>query len=248
VSYPPPPGPPSGPPNQPSQNSGWQQQPYQPHGGQPQGGPYQPQGGNWQTAPPYGGPPRKDRAGLIVVVIAILLVFVLGVGGFVAYNLTSGSSDGGTAPAPAPSSVPIEPTPTDETPTGLPTAMPSPTQPPKPPTQPPTKAPTQPVPSKPVGGKGTKTAAIALAGKFVGLLNAGNSAAATALGCADTKAMIPTLISVWIKAPTSLKLGDVALGQDPYIISMSGTTGGKKMDGMVIVQGSCVRVFQLSPA
>jgi hypothetical protein len=29
---------------------------------------------------------------------------------------------------------------------------------------------------------------------------------------------------------------------------MSGTTGGKKMDGMVIVQGSCVRVFQLSPA
>ncbi|WBQ05539.1 hypothetical protein [Kribbella sp. CA-293567] len=239
MSYPPPPGPPGqGPQNGPP---GWQSQPYQ-----PQGGPsYQPQGGNW-AAPPYGGPPRKDKAVLIIVLIAILLAVVLGIGGFVAYRLASGNSSDGTAPAPAPSSVPVAPTPAEESPTAPPPTVPSAIPTPAP-TKLPTKVPTLPVPSKPVG-RGTKAAAVALAGRFVGHLNAGNENAATALSCAETRQLFPSLMRVWIAAPTSLKLSDVAIGQDPYIIAMSGTTNGKKMEGMVIVQGSCVRVFQLSPA
>jgi len=65
------------PPERPSQNPGWQSQPYQPASGY-QPGNYAPGG---PAAPNYGQPPRKSRAGLIIVLMLVLLIAVLGVGG-----------------------------------------------------------------------------------------------------------------------------------------------------------------------
>ena len=64
------------------------------------------------AAPDYGRPPRKNRAGLIITLLLVLLVAVLGVGGVVAYRLISDKTS--SAPAPlrtsaAPASTP-EPT------------------------------------------------------------------------------------------------------------------------------------------
>ena len=242
MSYPPPPGPPdSRPPGPSSQNPGWQSQPYQSQ-------PYQPQGGNW-AAPQYGGPPRKGRAGLIIVVIILLVAVILGIGGFVAYRLTAGESGNGGGPDPAapPVSSPTSAaTPRRSVPTAVPSQVPS-----KPPTKLPTAAttrPTQPGPTKPGGKVANAAGAAALAAVFVSRLNAGTTDTAAAMACEDTKDIVPILIQNWIKSPTNLAASDVAVGQDPYLVMISGTTGGKKMSGMVIVQGSCIRAFSLSPS
>ncbi|MEU4391074.1 hypothetical protein [Kribbella sp. NPDC023855] len=238
MSYPPPPGSSDPrPQDRPGQNPGWQSQPYQP------------QGGNW-AAPQYGGPPRKDRAGLIIVVIMMLVAVILGIGGFVAYRLTSGESGGDPDPAAPPVSSPASaatPTlPQRTVPSMVPSKMPS-----KAPTPPPTAAttkPTKPAPTKP-GGKVTNAAgAVNLAYTFVSRLNAGNTQAATALACEDTKQIIPILIETWIKPPTKLAISDVAIGQNPYLVPITGTVEGKKMGGIVIVQDSCIRAFNLSPS
>lgn len=231
MSYPPPPGQQNPPPQgRPDPTPGWQSQPYQAQ-------PYQPQGGSWAT-PPYGGPPRRSRAGLIIVMIVVLLIVVLGIGGFLAYRLTSGTSDGGTAPAAPPPTTGkgTQPAPTKTVPSAVPSKIPV-----KP-------VPTKVIPSKPVNGKPTKATAFALAGRFAAALNADNVEAATALGCADTKAMLPSLISIWVKAPTSFTVTDAVIGDGPtFLIPIAGTTHGQKMGGMVIVEGSCIRVFQVSP-
>jgi flagellar basal body-associated protein FliL len=219
VSYPPPPGPQGPPPqNPPAQNPGWQQPTYQP------------QGGNW-AAPPYGTPPPKNRAGLIIVLIVVLVAAILGIIGFVAFRLTSGGSDnGGTAPAGPLTSTAAAPK----------TA----------PSRAPTKAvPTKPVPSKPVTSQpaaGTKQAAFALAERFAGQLNGGNTDAAVAMSCADTRTTMPTLISVWIGGPTKLTVNQPVSGQDPYFVRFTGTTKGHQVSGMIIIEGPCVKVFQLA--
>lgn len=231
VSYPPPPGPQDPrPQDRPSELPSWQQQPYHP------------QSGNW-AAPPYGGPPRKSRAGLIIVLIVVLVLAILGIGGFVTYTLTSSDNGSGTAPAPSPSAAPVS----------TPTRKATPPAPPKTvPSVAPTKAvptkvvPTKMVPSKPVGTSGAD--AVALAGRFVAQLNADNTEAAIAMGCTETRSLIPTLISALIKAPTKLTVTSAAIGQNPYIVQISGTTKGQTMSGMIIVQDTCIRVFQLTPS
>ncbi|WP_020386767.1 hypothetical protein [Kribbella catacumbae] len=228
MSYPPPSGPQD---PRPQDLPSWQQQPYQP------------QGGNW-AAPPYGGPPRKNRAGLIIALIVVLVLAILGIGGFVTYTLASGENDGGTAPGASPSGAPIN----------TPTRNASPPAPPK------TSAPTKPVPSKAVPTKvvptkavpsrptgTTKADAVALAGLFVGHLNADNTEAAIALSCSEVKSLIPTLISALIKAPTKLTIDGAAIGQNPYLVQISGTTKGQTMSGQVIIQDACIRVFHLTP-
>jgi hypothetical protein len=238
VSYPPPTGPQDQRPQGPSsQTPGWQSQPYQP------------QGGNW-AAPQYGGPPRKNRAGLIIVVIMILVAAILGIGGFVAYRLTASESGNGGGPDPA--APPVSSPTSGVTPTlprrSVPTTVPSKVPSTAPSRVPPTAATTKPGPSKP-GGKVTNAAgAVNLAYTFVSRLNAGNTDAAAALACDDTKQIIPILIQNWIKPPTKLAISDVAIGQNPYLVPITGTTGGRKMGGMVIVQGSCIRAFSLSPS
>ncbi|GAA0936495.1 hypothetical protein GCM10009554_24050 [Kribbella koreensis] len=194
---------------------------------------------NWAT-PPYGTPPPKNRAGLIIFLIVVLIALIIGVIGFVAYRLTSGSggSDGGTAPAGPLTSTQV---------TTAPKPAPSKVVPSKPVLSKP--APTQTAPSKPVVSKpaaGTKQAAFALAGKFAGQLNAGDTDAAVAMTCADTKATMPTLIDFWIGGKTSLTVSEPVLGEDPYVVRFTGTTKGQQVTGMVIVQGPCVKVFQLS--
>lgn len=227
MSYPPPPGPQGPPPqNPPSQNPGWQQPTYQP------------QGGNW-AAPPYGTPPPKNRAGLIILLIVVLVAAIIGIVGFVSYRLTSGGSDnGGTAPAAAPTS-----TKATTAPSKAPTkALPSKTVPSKPV---PTKtAPSKPVTSNPVAG--TKQAAFVLAGKFTEQLNGGHTDAAVAMTCADTKSMMPTLIDYWIGGKTSLAVSEAVLGGDPYVVRFTGTTKGQQVLGTIIIEGTCVKVFQLS--
>lgn len=234
MSYPPPSGPQDPrPQDRPSQQPSWQQQPYQP------------QGGNW-AAPPYGGPPRKNRGGLIIGLIVVLVLAIVGIGGFVTYNLTSGDSANGTAAAsPSPSGPPV-PTQPSAPPKTVPSAVPTKAVPSSVPSPAPSSAPSKPVGTAPVGT--TPANAVALAGRFVSNLNAGNTEAATALGCADTRALIPTLIGSLIKAPTNLAVDGKAIGQDPYLVQISGTTNGKSMAGMVIIQGGCVRVFNLSPS
>lgn len=241
MSYPPPPGP-QNPPSQgrPDQQPGWQAPPT----GQSQPGwqsqPYQPQGGNW-AAPPYGGPPRRNRAGLIIILIVVLAVVLLSITGFLAYRLTAGEDNGGTAPAPAPSPT-RQATPTAPSKT-VPSAVPS---------KVPTKVvPTEPVPSQPATTKplpGSKIAARVLAGDFVARLNAGNADGAAALACADTKSAMPFLIGAMIEAPTKLTVNDPVIGQDPYLVPVTGSTKGEKVSGTVITEGSCVKAFQLTPS
>ncbi|MEV6418004.1 hypothetical protein [Kribbella sp. NPDC051718] len=221
MSYPPPPGPQGPPPqNPPGQNPGWQQPTYQP------------QGGNW-AAPPYGTPPPKNRAGVIIFLIVVLVAVILGIVGFVTYRLTSGGSDsGGTAPAAPPASTKT---------TTAPSKVPTKAAPSKP-------VPTKTTPSKPVAtepASGTKQAAFALAGRFAAALNADDTAAAVALTCRVTQEIVPALISNWIKPPTKLTVTNAVVGQDPFVVPISGTTNGQRMGGMVIVQGSCVQVFNL---
>ncbi|NEA33386.1 hypothetical protein [Streptomyces sp. SID13031] len=228
MSYPSPPGP-QNPPPQGGQNPtpGWQSQPYQ-----SQSQPYQPQGGNW-AAPPYGGPPRRNRAGLIIVLIAVLLVAVLAIAGFLAFTLTAGNDDGGTAPAaPPPTTGKVtQPVPSKT----VPSAAPS-------------KIPTKPVASKPVTSRplpGTERAALNLAVSFIARLNAGDTDGAVALTCADTKSTMPILVNLWIAAPTKLAASEPVIGQDPYLVPFTGTTKGSKVSGTIITQGPCVRIFQL---
>jgi hypothetical protein len=227
VSQPPPPVPQGPPPqNPPSQNPGRQQPTYQP------------QGGNW-AAPPYGTPPPKNRAGVIIFLIVVLIAGILGIAGFVTYRLTSGGSDnGGSAPAAPPVSTTPSRVPTKAAPSKPVAGKPVPSK-----TAPSKTAPSKPVVPEPEAG--TKQAAFALAGRFAAALNAGNTAAAVALTCRVTQEIVPALISNWIKPPTKLTVTNAVAGQDPFVVPISGTTNGQQMGGMVIVQGACVQVFNL---
>jgi len=228
VSYPP-----SGPQDPPGQNSGWQSQPYQPQGYQP--GNYPPGG---QAAPPYGQPPRKNRAGLIIILLLVILIAALGVGGVIAFGLVAGDGEASPEPGPATSVAPPASTPTAKK--SIP--APQPTRTVKPPT---TKPPVTP-PVRPAVDPAE------LARRFVAQLNANNPAAATALGCAGTKQFLPTLIEQWIAPPTKLTVGD-PIGQQPtFLVPLSGTTKGAAVSGMVIVRkvGNaplCLQVFRVTP-
>jgi hypothetical protein len=233
VSYPPPGPQDPRPQDRPGQSPGWQSQPYQPQGYQP--GNYAPGG---PAAPTYGQPPKKSRAGLIIVLLVVVLIAALGVGGVLAFGLVSNSGDdaGGTAPAPGPGSsvVPQEsPTPEKSIPAPQPTKTFRPT-------------PTAKPPVTPAGDPAD------LAARFVAQLNANSSTGATALGCEDTKIFITTLMDQWIKPPSKLVAGD-SIGDGPtYIVTVTGTTKGGAVKGFVVVQKTseaklCVQVFQLSP-
>ena len=229
--------PPSGPQDprpqdRPGQNSGWQSQPYQPQGYQP--GNYVPGG---QAAPPYGQPPKKNRAGLVIVLMLVILIAALGVGGVLAFGLVSDRTEG--SPDPEPSvAPPASATPERSIPAPQPTKTFKPTV--KPPVTPTVRPPV-----KPAGGPAE------LAQRFVAQLNANNPTAATALACADAKQFIPILMGQFIGPPSKLTVGD-PIGQQPtFLVPLSGSTKGAAVSGMVIVQklGSeplCVRVFQVT--
>lgn len=226
MSYPPPGPDASRPQDRP--NSGWQprpyqQQPYHP-GGTGTGGP------NW-GGPGYGGPPKKNRAGLIIILTLVFLIAILGIGGVLAFGLVSGDN-GASSPDPAPATSVAPPA---STPT---VARPQPTKTVKPPTAKP--------PVKPAGDPAE------FAKRFVAQLNANNRAAASALACANTKALLPTLIEQWVAPPTKLTAG-ISIGQQTtFIVPISGTTKGSAVNGLILVrkvgnEPLCVQVFQLAP-
>jgi hypothetical protein len=154
----------------------------------------------------------------------------------IAFGLVAGEGEASPAPGPATSGAPPASTPTPKK------SSPAPQRTSKPPT---TKAPGTP-PVKPAGNPAE------LARRFVAQLNANNPAAATALGCASTKQLLPTLIEQFAAPPTKLIVGDPIGQQVTFLVPLSGTTKGAAVSGMVIVRkvGNdplCVQVFQLTP-
>jgi hypothetical protein len=234
VSYPP-----SGPQDprpqdRPSQSPGWQSQAYQPQGYQP--GNYAPGG---PAAPSYGQPPKKNRAGLVIVLLIVVLVAALGVGGVLAYGLVSDRLESSPEPDPGTSVPAATATPDKSIPAPQPTKTFKPTVKP-------TIKPTVKPPVKPAGDPAD------LARRFVAQLNADNADGATDLVCADTRALVPTLLEQFVEPPTKLTSGD-SFGDGPtYMVPLSGTTKGRAVKGMLVVQKPaegplCVQVFQLTP-
>jgi flagellar basal body-associated protein FliL len=205
---------------------------YQPPGYQP--GNFGPGG---MAAPPYGQPPRKSRAGLLIVLMLVLLIAVLGVGGVVTYRLVSdwrsANPDPGTSAAPPVSS----PTPQRSNPAPQPT---------KPATKPPTtKAPATRAPT-------TNPAGVSdLARRFVAQLNANNPTAAAALACQGSKQLIPTLMQTQLKPPTRLTTGTLIGQKITFVYPLSGTTKGSTVSGVLVIhdlgtEPLCVRAFSLT--
>ena len=202
---------------------------------------WQPQPGNYNSAPSYGQPPRKSRAGLIIALIVVFVIVALGAVGLLAFRLvqktTSSSPDPVTSVAPPASS----PTPQRSVPRPTKTTLPPTPQPP--PTRPPTSKPPTPTPAR---------SAAELARRFVAQLNANNPTAAAALACQSSKQLIPTLMQVQLQPPTKLTAG-TPIGQQPtFVIPLTGTTKGSTVQGSIVIQrlGTeplCVRVFQVTP-
>jgi len=197
--------------------------------------------GGFNGPPGYQRPPQKNRAGLFIVLLVVILIAVLGIGGVVAYNLASGDK--------SPSSEPTNPGGLD--PSDFPTDIPTyyyPTEPPTPdPTTPENTEPT----TLPTSGGANLAGATALAKRFVGLLNANQPAAAAALGCKESKDLLPSLIQLLIEPPTKLTVGEAA-GRFVMIVHVSGTTKGRSVTGIVLVQelqGAplCIRMLQVAP-
>jgi flagellar basal body-associated protein FliL len=199
--------------------------------------------GGFNGPPGYQRPPQKNRAGLFIVLLVVLLIAVLGIGGVVAYNLASDKSSSPDTTEPGgldPSDIPTE----------LPTEDPT-----EPPTEDPTEVPTVPqstAPTKlPTSGGANAAAAIALTKQFVGQLNANKPTAAAALACPESQDLLPTLIKFLIKPPTKLTVGET-LGQTVIIVRVKGTTNGHSVTGIVLVQEDqsgrpCVRALQVAP-
>jgi hypothetical protein len=196
--------------------------------------------GGFGGPPGYQQPPQKNRAGLFIVLLVVMLIAVLGIGGVVAYNLVSDKS---------PSSEATNPSGLD--PSDFPTDIPTyyyPTEPPTPdPTTPENTEPT----TLPTSGGANLAGATALAKRFVGLLNANQPAAAAALGCKESKDLLPSLIELLIEPPTKLTVGE-AVGRFVMIAKVSGTTKGRSVTGVVLVQelqGAplCIRMLQVAP-
>ncbi|TCC43444.1 hypothetical protein [Kribbella sindirgiensis] len=200
---------------------------------------WQPQPGDYKSAPTYGQPPRKSRAGLIIVLIVVLALVALGAIGVLAYRLVSNhrTSDPnpGTA-ATSPRSAAGKPTTTTR-----PTARPT--------TARPTARPSTARPST----TGTGAAgAIDLARRFVTQLNANNSATATALACESSRQLIPTLMKTFLTPPTELTAGKLVGQQTTFVIPLTGTTKGSTVTGVIVVheiapEPLCIRAFQISP-
>lgn len=198
------------------------------------------------AAPNYGQPPKKNRAGLIIVLMVLLLIGVLGTGGVLTYRLVSHKLNSG--PEPGPSAQP--PAASSPTPKPTPTPIrsvpaPQPTKSVRPPTTKPTTKPPA-IPARPA------TTAAELARRFVAQLNANNSKGAAALACESSKQLIPILMGQYLQPPTKLTTGPSIGGQPTFAIRLSGTTKGSPHTGIVIIQRLtpeplCVRIFSITP-
>ncbi|MFK4083282.1 hypothetical protein ACI2LF_04175 [Kribbella sp. NPDC020789] len=189
---------------------------------------YPPPGGI--AAPEYGRPPKKNRAGLFVVAMLLLLVAVLGTGVWVATKVVSSVKPKSPAPvtsAPKPT-VPVKPKPTV----------------PLKPTAPVKTVPVKPVPvTPPVAGRAAQVVA-----QFVARLNANDTKGATALGCADTKQAIPVQMRQFVRRPASLTVNKAPVNTaGPIMVfSLGGTMQGSAASGILVIEVAsrpCVKSF-----
>jgi hypothetical protein len=195
---------------------------YEPPGYLP--GNYSPGG---PAAPPYGRPPRKNRAGLIIALMLVLLIAVLGIGGVVTYRLVSDWREKSSSPDPGTSAAPPVSSPTPQR------SIPAP-------------QPTKPPATKPA------TTVSDLARRFVAQLNANNPTAASALACESSKQLIPTLMRAQLEPPTRLTIGTTIGQQLTFVVPLSGTTKGSSVSGVVVIHNLgteplCVRAFSVNP-
>ncbi|MFF0266008.1 hypothetical protein [Kribbella sp. NPDC004536] len=214
---------------------------------------WQPQPGNYKSAPTYGQPPRKSRAGLILALIVVLALIALTAIGILAYRLvnnhqTPNATATPSAPhTPAPTAHPSTAHPSSAHPTAVrpTTAHPTATRPTAthPTTAPPTTA--RPPQTGPA-------AATTIGRQFVAQLNANNPTAAAALACKGSEQLIPTLIQALLTPPTNLTLGQ-PIGQDPtYVVPLTGKTNNTPVTGVLIIQThpptpTCIQAFQVTP-
>lgn len=196
---------------------------------------WQPQPGDYKSAPTYGKPPRKNRAGLIIVLIVVLVLVAIGAVGVLAYRLVSDyrttDREPGSA-ATSPRAAAGNPKPTAAKPTtARPTAV----------------RPTTARPSTATGAAG----ASALARRFVTQLNANNSKGAAAFACDGSEQLIPLLMRTLVGPPTKLTTGAPA-GQPPtFVIPLSGTSKGAAVTGVLVINQRdpaplCVQAFQIT--
>lgn len=199
--------------------------------------------GGFSGPPGYQRPPQKNRAGLFIALLVVLLIAVLGVGGVVVSNLVSDDSSDTSQPGGlAPSDIPTE------IPSDFPSYFPS-DDPSQDPSQEPSQEPTM---TLPTAGSGDLAKAKDLAQRFVTQLNANKLDAAAALGCAEAKQLLPLLFEAMIKAPTKLTVVGEPLGQSAIIVRLDGTTKGHHVTGIVLVQKAdniplCIRALQVAP-
>lgn len=194
---------------------------------------WQPQPGNFKSAPPYGQPPRKSRAGLIIALIVLLIFVAVGAIGVLAYRLLANHQDAKSNPAP---SISAAPPPAPKSTTRAAPSKPTPTTPAKPTTAPRTT---------PV------TSATDLARRFVAQLNTNNSKGAAAYACKGSEQLIPLLMQTLVGPPTRLTTG-TPVGQAPtFVIPLTGTSKGATVTGNLIVNQPapgpiCVQAFTLT--
>ncbi|WUJ73837.1 hypothetical protein OG809_11305 [Kribbella soli] len=194
---------------------------------------WQPQPGNFKSAPPYGQPPKKSRAGLIIVLIVLLIVVAIGAIGVLAYRLVANHQDSKSDSAPSTS---VAPPPATKSARPVP-SKPAPTTPAKPTTAPKTTTPV--------------TTAADLGRRFVAQLNANNAKGAATYACKGSEQLIPLLMKTLVGPPTKLTPG-TPVGQPPtFVIPVSGTSKGATVTGVLVINQLspdpiCVRAFTIT--
>ena len=199
---------------------------------------WQPQPGDYKSAPTYGQPPRKNRAGLIIALIVVLVLVALGAVGVLVYRLVSDyrttDREPGSAAA-APSTTAGNPKPTTRPTAARPTAV-------------------RPTAVRPTTARPRATGAVGatdLARRFVTQLNANNSKGAAALACESSRQLIPQLMQTFLAPPIKLTTGKLVGEQTTFVIPLTGTTKGTTVTGVIVIheippEPLCVRAFQVS--
>lgn len=185
---------------------------------------WQPENRDYKSAPTYGQPPKKSRAGLIIALIVILIIVALVAVGVLVHRLVSDHQDSTANPGPGTSVAP---------PPATKTARPT------------TPAPAKTTPVTPV------TSAADLGRRFVAQLNANNSKGAAALACKNSEQLIPLLMRTLVGPPTKLTTGTPTGQATTFVIPLSGTSKGAAVTGVLVLtkldpSPLCVQAFQLT--
>ncbi|NUS00052.1 MAG: hypothetical protein HOV67_32935 [Kribbellaceae bacterium] len=186
---------------------------------------WQPQPGNYKSAPTYGQPPRKSRAGLILALIVVLALVALGAVGLLAYRLLNNHQPPTPTTAASPTPSP-KPAPTAHPTTARPTARPAQTG---------------------------LAAVTTVARQFITQLNANNPKAAATFACKGSEQLIPTLMQALLTPPTTLTPGQPIGQTTTYVIPLTGKTNNKPVTGVLVIQNlppspTCIKAFQVTPS